>query len=155
MQIKVIAIGQNMPSWVDEACKIYQSRLPSNHALEFKSLPIIKRTKSSNIPNIIKQESDSLLKAVSNNSYIIALDATGKSLSTEQMTKRIEDIKLGYSNISFIIGGPDGLSTDLKQKANEIWSLSKLTYAHPVVRVVMAEQIYRCWSLSQNHPYHR
>ncbi len=155
MQIEIIAIGQNMPSWVDEACKTYQARLPSNYVLKFKSLPIIKRSKSSNIPNIIKQESDTLLKAVSNNSYIIALDATGKLLSTEQMTKKIEDIKLSYSNISFIIGGPDGLSIDLKQKANETWSLSKLTYAHPVVRVVIAEQIYRCWSLTQNHPYHR
>ena len=155
MQIEIIAIGQNMPSWVDEACKIYQTRLPSNYSLKFKSLPVIKRSKSSNIPNIIKQESDTLLKAVSNNSYIIALDASGKLLSTEQMTKKIEDLKLSYSNISFIIGGPDGLSIGLKQKAHEIWSLSKLTYAHPVVRVVMAEQIYRCWSLSQNHPYHR
>ena len=155
MQIEVIAIGQNMPSWVDEACKIYQSRLPSNHVLKFKSLPIIKRSKSSNISNIIKQESEALLKAVSNNSYIIALDATGKLLSTEQMSKKIEDIKLGYSNISFIIGGPDGLSNDLKQKANEIWSLSKLTYAHPIVRVVISEQIYRCWSLAKGHPYHR
>lgn len=117
MQIEVIAIGQNMPGWVEEACKIYQARLPQNNSLKFKSLTLIKRSKSSNIQNIIKQESEALLKATQKNAYIIALDATGKLLSTEQMANKIENIKLSTSCITFLIGGPDGLSTDLKQKA--------------------------------------
>lgn len=155
MRIEVIAIGQNMPEWVNTSTQIYQKRLPKNFTLDFKSLPIIKRSKSNSITKIIEQESQAILKAIPKNSYIIALDATGKKLSTEDMSKKFDNIKLEYSHISLIIGGPDGLSQDIKQKANEIWSLSDLTFAHPIVRVILAEQIYRCWSYSQGHPYHR
>lgn len=155
MRIEVIAIGQNMPEWVNTSTQIYQKRLPKNFTLDFKSLPIIKRSKSNSITKIIEQESQAILKAIPKNSYIIALDATGKKLSTEGMFKKFDKIKLEYSHISLIIGGPDGLSKEIKQKSNEIWSLSDLTFAHPIVRVILAEQIYRCWSYSQGHPYHR
>ena len=155
MRIEVIAIGQNMPEWVNTSTQIYQKRLPKNFTLDFKSIPIIKRSKSNSIAKIIEQESQAILKAIPKNSYIIALDATGKKLSTEDMSKKFDKIKLEYSHISLIIGGPDGLSQDIKQKANEIWSLSDLIFAHPIVRVILAEQIYRCWSYSQGHPYHR
>ena len=155
MQIEVIAIGQNMPSWVDDACEKYKTRLPKNFQLKFKSLPIIKRNKSSNISKIIVQESLSITKAIHKNSYCIALDAVGKQFNTEQMAAQFNKIQTNFSHITFLIGGPDGLSQEIKNNANAIWSLSNLTYAHPVVRVVLSEQIYRCWSYNQGHPYHR
>lgn len=158
MRIEVIAIGQNMPSWVNQSVETYQKRLPKNFSLDFKSIPIIKRPKNSNISNInkiIEKESDLILKLIPKNSYIISLDAKGKQHSTEKLSQKLEKIQLDFSQINIIIGGPDGLSDKIKQKSHEIWSLSELTFAHPIVRVILAEQIYRCWSYNQGHPYHR
>mgnify|MGYP001208313097 CR=1 FL=1 len=158
MPFEIIAIGQNMPEWVKIACTNYQKRLPQNTKLTITEVPIIKRPKSASISNINKikqQESQALLSHAKKNSYLIALDSTGKQFDTIEMAAKIDRINQTHSHIVFLIGGPDGLSDELKLKSHEIWSFSKLTFAHPIVRVILSEQIYRSWSYNQGHPYHK
>ena len=158
MPFEIIAIGQNMPEWVKTACTNYQKRLPQHSKLTITELPIVKRPKSASVSNIakIKQlESQALLNQAPKNSYIIALDSIGKQLDTIEMAAKINQINQTHSHIVFLIGGPDGLSNEIRLKSNEVWSFSTLTFAHPVVRVILSEQIYRTWSYNKGHPYHK
>lgn len=145
-----------MPSWVDTGTGEYLKRLPRNFELTVTELPLAKRTKSaSNVKKICETEGQSLLKAVPNEHYLIALDEKGKSLSTISMAGRFKEIMESGKDISMIVGGPDGLSKECLDAANEIWSLSALTLPHTIVRIVVAEQVYRAWSILNGHPYHR
>ena len=156
MKIYLVTIGNRMPGWVEEGTHEYQKRLPGNFELIVKALPLAKRTKSSSdIKKICESEGKSLLKAVSPDHHLIALDVTGKVHSTKSMAERFRSVMESGRNISMIVGGPDGLSSECLEAANEIWSLSALTLPHTVVRIVVAEQVYRAWSVLNGHPYHR
>lgn len=96
-----------------------------------------------------------MLAAIDNSDYVVALDVTGKAWSTEQLSDQVSQWQMLGSNMALLVGGPDGLSDDCLARAQQRWSLSKLTFPHPLVRVVVAEQLYRAWTLLNNHPYHR
>ena len=155
MKINLIAIGNKMPAWVDTASNDFLKRLPAEIKINSISLPLIKRGKNPDIPRIIRDESRKLLAAVPKDSLLVVLDVLGKPVSTVKLSAMLENwLQLGQ-DVSIVIGGPDGMSDELLSQASVKISLSELTFPHPLVRVILIEQIYRAWSILNNHPYHR
>ena len=144
-----------MPDWVATGYETYAKRLKSDVRLVLHEINMPKRGKQAVIPKLIEQEGQGMLKAIPKDDYCLALDVNGRSYSTESLAKTLEKWQGMGRNISLLIGGPDGLSQDCLNRADSIWSLSGLTFPHPLVRVIVAEQIYRAWSLTHQHPYHR
>lgn len=144
-----------MPGWVIAGFQEYNKRLPANFNLHLIEIPLIKRSKNADIKQILQEESKQVISKIPTGSFIIALDEKGKQWDTVQLAQNLQNWQENYKQIAILIGGPDGFSEDCKKAANEIWSLSKLTMPHALVRVIVAEQIYRSWSLLQSHPYHR
>ena len=144
-----------MPTWVQQGTTEYLKRMP--HQCRVKLIEIIpaKRTKNSNIKRIITDESTRLLAAVPKNNKIVALDVKGNAWSTEQLAVKMADWMTSGQDIALLIGGAEGLSQDCLNAAQQRWSLSALTFPHPLVRVILAEQLYRGWSVLNGHPYHR
>lgn len=144
-----------MPAWVDLACADFLKRLPPELKLTQVVIPTIKRGKNADIQRIVRDESRLLLAAVPANSQIVALDVRGKRVTTEKLSTILDNWMQQGQDIALIIGGPDGVSEELLQKAVLKISLSDLTFPHPLVRVIVVEQLYRAWSILNNHPYHR
>ncbi len=144
-----------MPAWVNDGVSEYTKRLPRDLVVEFHELPLAARSKNADIKRIIQKESDAMLAAVHDQDYVIALEVNGQSWSTEKLAANLENWQMNGRNVVLMIGGPDGLGEACRQRANQLWSLSALTLPHPIVRIVLAEQLYRAWTLTQNHPYHR
>jgi 23S rRNA (pseudouridine1915-N3)-methyltransferase len=144
-----------MPDWVQLGYNEYVKRLPKNCQLHLVEINSFKRTKTSVIEAIKSEESAALFNAAPKNSLIITLDEHGKEWSTRELAQNLQNWQLTEQNISLLIGGPDGLASEYLQKARLNWSLSKLTLPHHLVRVMVAEQLYRAWSILQHHPYHR
>lgn len=156
MKINLIAVGTKMPAWVEEAVSEYQKRLPKNFELIVNEIPLAKRSKANpDIARLCETEGKALLNAVSRNHYLVALDVKGKALATETLSGKIKQVMENGQDLALLVGGPDGLSPRCLEEANEIWSLSALTLPHTIVRIVVAEQIYRVWSFLTGHPYHR
>ncbi len=155
MKIKILSIGTKMPSWVNEGVNEYLKRLPADLKLEIIGLPLASRNKNADIKRIMQKETDSLLAHIQPNDYVIALEVKGHNWSTEVLAKKLESWRMDGLNIIFLIGGPDGLGEACRNRADQQWSLSALTLPHPIVRVLLSEQIYRAWTVTQNHPYHR
>ena len=144
-----------MPAWVQEGIAEYQKRLVADLDFSLIEIPMAKRTKNSNSDQCRKKESDALLASIRSADYVVALDVSGKSFSTEDLVGKIVDFRQRGENLSLLIGGPDGLGAECLTRASERWSLSALTFPHPLVRVVIIEQFYRAISIIKGHPYHR
>lgn len=144
-----------MPNWVASGFDEYVKRLPKTFRINLHELAMPKRAKSCDLARAIAQEGIQLLTKVAPHSLIIALDEYGKELTTHELAGKLAAWHNTSQNISLLVGGPDGLAKEVLTKANFVWSLSKLTLPHPLVRVVVAEQIYRAWSIINRHPYHR
>ncbi len=144
-----------MPTWVEAGVAEYQKRWPADYSLSITEIPLAKRSKNSPVSTVMGKETKALQEACSKNDFIVALDVQGKSLSTEKLAEQFNKVREGGRNIALLIGGPDGLTKDCLESADARWSLSALTFPHPIVRVVLVEQIYRVWSILNNHPYHR
>lgn len=144
-----------MPRWVDDSVAEFAKRMPVDFSLDVKSVPLAPRSRSGSPKQYNDKEAASLLAQVSSDDYVIALEIVGKTQSTMQMADRIRDLRDSGRHISFLIGGPDGLGEPCRVRADEQWSLSMLTLPHSLVRVILAEQLYRAWSILNNHPYHR
>ncbi len=155
MRIRILAIGNKMPDWVTTGYQEYAKRLPPDYTLELIEIPAEKRTKQSNTQQIIEKEGKKLLAAIKPGNHVVALDVKGQAWSTEQLAKNLRTWHDNSNNVDMLIGGPDGLASECLKKANIKWSLSPLTLPHPLVRVLLAEQLYRAWSILQGHPYHR
>lgn len=155
MNINFLTIESSRPSWAKEAFEDYSSRFNKSIKVNWNGLKPLKRTSNYNKDKTIFQESEFLLSAVKERSYLVCLDKSGKSLDTLQLKSRFEGWLAATNNLTFLIGGPDGLSQKCLDKSNENWSLSPLTFPHAIVPVMIIEQIYRVWSMTQNHPYHR
>lgn len=155
MHLSVAAVGQRMPGWVEEAWTEYARRIPSNLGLSLAEIPLAKRGKNADTARLKSTESEALYKAMPDRARVIALDVKGQSWSTEKLAANLQRWMSDGRDVGFMIGGPDGISNDIMQKADTRWSLGPLTLPHPLVRVVLAEQLYRAWTITQNHPYHR
>lgn len=155
MQIQLISVGNKMPRWVEQGYDEYAKRLPKECELVLKEIPAGKRGKNSDTRRIVKDEGDKMLAAISNRSHIVTLDIPGKTWTTPELSINLKNWLESGQNVALLVGGPEGLADAVKARAQQSWSLSKLTFPHPLVRVLVAEQIYRAWSILQNHPYHR
>lgn len=155
MKFTIIAIGQKMPDWVKEAVTTYQQRFVKPCALSIQEIPLEKRNKHYDAALIKRKEAEQIRKLIKTTDFVIALDEKGKHFSTLELSKQIEEWQQLGKNICLIIGGPDGLDSNILESADLCWSLSTLTFPHPLVRVILAEQLYRALSVIKNHPYHR
>jgi len=155
MQLLVAAVGQRMPGWVNEAWSEYARRMPHGLGLSLREITLAKRGKNADTKRLTALESMALFDAMPKRARIVALDVRGQSWSTEKLAVKLEEWMGDGQDVGFMIGGPDGISTDVMNKADTRWSLGPLTLPHPLVRVVLAEQLYRAWTITQNHPYHR
>ena len=155
MQINLLAVGTRMPAWIDEGYREYARRMPRECSLVLNQIPLAQRSKSQAIERAVNEEGKRMLAALSDRQQVIALDVKGRSWSTEQLAQQLDNWKQDGRDISLLVGGPDGLATECLQRAEQVWSLSSLTLPHPLVRVLLAEQLYRAWSLNSGHPYHR
>lgn len=155
MRIRLICVGTKMPGWVTSGYQEYAKRLPADLKLELVEIAPGHRGKGADVKRAIEKESKQILATLGKNEHVVALDVEGKAWSTEQLATNLEAWQMGGQNVALLIGGPDGLSAECLALANQRWSLSNLTYPHPLVRVILSEQIYRAWSLLNNHPYHR
>ncbi len=155
MKIRILAIGPKMPAWVDSAVAEYQKRMPREMPVEFVPLALGQRGRNALIDKAIAQEGDAMLAAIRPEDQVVALDLSGKAWSTEQLAEQLTQWRLEARDLALLIGGPDGLDPRCLARAGQRWCLSNLTLPHPLVRVLLAEQLYRAWTVTQNHPYHK
>lgn len=155
MRIRLLVIGNKLPHWINEGVQEYVKRFPASSYLEVVEIPAEKRTKQSDIPRLIEREGEKLLAAIKPGNLVIALAIKGQLWSTEKLADQVKLWQSTGTHIDLLIGGADGLSHACLQKADIHWSLSPLTLPHALVRVIVAEQLYRAVSILQHHPYHR
>jgi len=144
-----------MPAWVDSGYKEYAKRLNRDVQIKLIELDLVKRSKSNSAESVKAEEAKKIHQAIPKGNHVVVLDVKGSQWSTEKLSQRLDHWLHSGKDISLIIGGPDGIDEQLIRAADEKWSLSNLTYPHPMVRIIIAEQIYRAWSMLNNHPYHR
>jgi 23S rRNA (pseudouridine1915-N3)-methyltransferase len=154
MRIRLIAIGTRMPKWIEEGFADYAQRLPRELKLELVEIPVEHRGKNADIARLREAEGEKLLKAAGE-ARVIVFDERGESLDTIAWSKALKGWMQEGRDVALLIGGPDGHAAAVHARADARWSLSKLVFPHALVRVIVAEQLYRAWSLLTNHPYHR
>ena len=145
MRVRILAVGTRMPEWVTTAYEDYTRRMRNDMRVDLEEIPV-GRAKADEEKRLLERIGDD---------YLVALDERGKSLTTLQLAKWLGERQQDGRNLTFVIGGPDGLGPGIVVKAALRWSLSSLTFPHAMVRVILAEQLYRAHSVLQNHPYHR
>lgn len=144
-----------MPDWVEQGYNDYAKRMPREVSVEMVELPLAPRSKNSDIAKAMEKEGETMLASIGKGEQVIALDVKGKPWSTEQLAEQLAAWKMSGSNYCLLIGGPDGLAPAVLSLASIKWSLSALTLPHPLVRILVIEQLYRACSILQNHPYHK
>ncbi len=144
-----------MPGWVTEGFNEYLKRLPNEFSLELVEIPLGHRGKGADLARAKRQEGEQMLAAIPKGDRVIALEVGGKNWSTEQLAEQAELWQMSGQNVCLLVGGPDGLAPACVAIADQKWSLSALTMPHPLVRILLAEQLYRAWSILQGHPYHK
>lgn len=155
MHFRVAAIGQRMPSWVSDAWQEYSKRFPRNPSIGLIELATARRGRNADVARLVESEGERLLAAVPEQAIAVAMDEGGKPWSTGALAAQARRWMAGGRDVYFMIGGPDGLSQACKQRADVCWSLGPLTLPHPLVRVILVEQLYRALMIVSNHPYHR
>lgn len=155
LKIHLITIGQQLPDWINEGFAEYAKRLPPECKLHLVELPAVKRAKNYPVAQAIEEEGKRLLEAIPKNCHVIALDERGTLWNTMTLSQQFAQWQQQGQSVALLVGGADGLSDSCKEAAKQQWSLSPLTLPHGLVRVMVAEQLYRAWSILQNHPYHR
>lgn len=156
MRLRVIAVGQRMPGWVNEAWRDYVMRLPRGLQPELTEIPLGSRSgRNADMVRAKQAEGERVLKALPKQGRVVALDERGDAWSSLQLAAQLADWQQQGEDVSLLIGGPDGHDAQVLQRAQGLWSLSRLTLPHAMVRVLLAEQLYRAWTLNTGHPYHR
>lgn len=155
MKFILLAVGNKMPAWVTTGFTEYQKRMPPHLQLVLHEIEPVKRLSKSTSLKAKELEGKAILEALPKKAYVVVLDEHGKSLDSVQLAARVHDYQQLGSDVVIIIGGPEGLSDEVRQRADEMLSLSRLTMPHPLVRVVIAEALYRAYSIDANLPYHR
>lgn len=155
MLIHLIAVGHRMPEWVELGYAEYAKRMPPESRIKLVEITAGKRSKNSDIKRLTQQEGEKMLAAIPKGAKIVALDVLGKACSTEELAQELKNWQASGQDIAILIGGPEGLAEDCLKQAQQKISLSKLTLPHPLVRVVLAEQLYRATTILKGHPYHK
>lgn len=155
MKLQLVAVGTKMPAWVTSGFEEYQRRFPRDLKLELVEIPAGKRGKNADIERILHREGEQMLEAIAKSARIVTLDIPGRPWTTPQVAEQLTRWQHDGRDVAILIGGPEGLAPACKAAAEQSWSLSPLTLPHPLVRIVVAESLYRAWSINNNHPYHR
>ena len=155
MHIRLIAVGDRQPVWVDDAFDHYAARLPREWRFRLDTVATAKRGKNDRAGRAAEAEGEHILSKIDAGEQVVLLDERGKQFSSAELGRRLAAWQADGRDLSFVIGGPDGVSDDCRARADAVWSLSDLTLPHGLARVLFAEQMYRAWSLLAGHPYHR
>jgi 23S rRNA (pseudouridine1915-N3)-methyltransferase len=155
MKCRLIAAGTRLPDWVNSGFREYQKRVRTPLVLELQEIALARRRAGENPLRAVEREGADMLAALRQDDYVVALEIDGQTMSTEQLSKWLAARFRDGRPLALLIGGPDGLSRQCRERADQSWSLSPLTLPHALVRVVVAEQLYRALSLLAGHPYHR
>lgn len=155
MRLHILAIGARMPSWIAEGFTEYAQRMPRELSLHLQALAAPARSRSLDRSSLRRREAELLRAAVPAQAWVVALDEQGQSVDTSALAKRLQHWQHSGRDVALLIGGAEGLDDSLRRQADWVWSLSPLTFPHLLVRVLVAEQLYRAWSLLNHHPYHR
>lgn len=154
MRIRIIAVGQHIAEWADIAVQSYLSRFPRGFSVELREIRTEPRA-GQTPAKLMDAEADRILAAIESGDYVVVLDEHGTDLDTQAFARQLTIWGREGDRIVFVIGGPDGLSPLVKAKAKAAIRLSAMTLPHALCRVLLAEQIYRAWSIFAGHPYHR
>ncbi len=155
MRIQIVAVGTKMPDWVTTGVNEFLRRFPADMPVSFTEIAAGKRGKNADIKRILHKEGEATMAAINKSNRIVTLEVTGRPWDTPQLAKQLGNWKMDGRDVSLLIGGPEGLAAECNAAAEHRWSLSPLTLPHPLVRIVVVESLYRAWSVTQNHPYHR
>jgi 23S rRNA (pseudouridine1915-N3)-methyltransferase len=155
MLLRVIAVGTRMPAWVEQAVADYSGRLPAEVRLEWREVRAAQRGRSADEARWMREEAARIEAALPPSARRVVLDEHGRDIDTAGLARRLAAWREEARPVAIVIGGPDGLDPALKAGADETLRLSSLTLPHPLVRVLLAEQLYRAWSINAGHPYHR
>ena len=155
MQLMLVAVGQRLPAWAEAAYADFAKRFPPEMRLQLKPIKAEARRAGRTAVQMMAAEAQRIAAAVPKGARRVVLDERGQALSTVQLAERLRFWLGDGRDVALLVGGPDGLDAQLKATADETWRLSDLTLPHALVRVLVAEALYRAWSLTANHPYHR
>ncbi|MBZ5877214.1 MULTISPECIES: 23S rRNA (pseudouridine(1915)-N(3))-methyltransferase RlmH [Chromohalobacter] len=155
MKLRVLAVGTRMPDWVTRGVDEYLKRLPRDFSVEIVEIAPGKRGKNADVARAIQGEGNAMLAKLRDQERVIALAVDGQHWSTERLAANADHWRQDGRDVALLVGGPDGLDPRLLSRAEQRWSLSALTLPHPLVRILLAEQLYRAWTLLAGHPYHR
>jgi 23S rRNA (pseudouridine1915-N3)-methyltransferase len=155
VHIRLLAVGDRQPSWVDEAFDIYAGRLPRDWKFHIDAIGTVRRQKNDKTRKAAEAEGELILARLDKSELVVLLDERGRQLSSRGLAEKLSDWQGEGRDLCFVIGGPDGVSGACRERANFTWSLSQLTLPHGLARVLLAEQLYRAHSLQVGHPYHR
>lgn len=155
LKIDLLAVGTRAPAWVQQGVDEYVTRLNRECRFDTVEIKAAMRKRTGPVASYLDEESKGLLARVVSGARVVALDRSGSDWSTEQLAEKIEIWSQSTNHFQFMIGGPDGLAKNCIEASDEIWSLSNLTFPHFLVRILLAEQIYRAMMINSNHPYHK
>lgn len=155
MQLIIAAVGHRMPAWIEAGFGEYAKRMPPECRIQLKEIKPVERSGSRTAETVMAQERARIEAAIPKGARIVALDERGKDLTTVQLSQQLTYWQQDGRDVTFVIGGADGLDAGFKASADMLIRISSLTLPHGMVRVLLAEQLYRAWSITQNHPYHR
>jgi 23S rRNA (pseudouridine1915-N3)-methyltransferase len=155
VHIRLLAIGDRQPSWVDEAFSTYSERLPREWRFRLDVIPTVRRNKNDKSRQAMETEGELILAKLGQSEQVVLLDERGRQLTSKSLAGKLSDWQIDGRDLCFVIGGPDGVADSCKKRADFTWSLSQLTLPHGLARVLFAEQLYRAHSLQTGHPYHR
>ena len=155
MRLHLIAVGSRLDAWVSQGYDEFAKRLPTDCSLQLTEIPALKRGKNADIERITREEGRKMLAAIPKGALVVVLDVQGRQYTTSELAEKLAGWLQGGRDVALLVGGPEGLAPECLARAEEKWSLSRLTLPHPLVRIVVAEQLYRAWSVLNHHPYHR
>lgn len=155
MRIRLVSVASRMPRWVEEGYQEYAKRMPAELPVDLVDIPLSTRGKNADVARLIKREGEQMLATVQPGERVVTLEVTGKPWSTEELAEQLENWRLEARNVNLMVGGPEGLAPEVAARSDQRWSLSALTLPHPLVRILLAEQLYRAWTIINRHPYHK
>ncbi|MGH8373236.1 MAG: 23S rRNA (pseudouridine(1915)-N(3))-methyltransferase RlmH [Gammaproteobacteria bacterium] len=155
MQIHLLAAGTRLPAWINQGFDEYANRMPPECRLTLKEIPLGASRRGGDSVKAIAEEGARMAAAIPERAHVITLEVSGRAFNTEELAARLNRWLQDGRDLALLIGGPDGLASACVERAETRWSLSPLTLPHGLVRVLVAEQLYRAWTILRNHPYHR
>jgi 23S rRNA (pseudouridine1915-N3)-methyltransferase len=155
MKVRLLVIGTRPDDWVRDAVSLYLARMPAYLQLELVEIPLSLRSSGGDPAVARAKEGQRILQRLKPGDFVVALDERGKSWSSVELAREMERWQNHQPSVALVIGGPEGLSDEVSQRANQSWSLSAMTFPHGLARVIVVEQLYRAWTILQGHPYHK